>query len=201
LLALELPISAVMKRISDGRSHQSRAGLRWLLPSGLVAVVLATSLLADPGSLDVPASRPISEWSAEVGRGDLELAEEQIGPAIRSWERARVAARLSRQWQGLLAVGDAYLRIGDAVDFRRAFVTTARALYLEALERARDEGSVDGVLGANAALSAIDECLAGEPVIAMAAQAARDREIRRVCESGRRFPWPQLPMNAKGDAS
>src|SRR6185436_3223810 len=172
-----------MKRISDGRSHQSRAGLRWLLPSGLVAVVLATSLLADPGSLDVPASRPISEWSAEVGRVDLELAEEQIGPAIRSWERARVAARLSRQWQGLLAVGDAYLRIGDAVDFRRAFVTTARALYLEALERARDEGSVDGVLGANAALSAIDECLAGEPVIAMAAQAARDREIRRVCES------------------
>src|SRR5262245_42447392 len=131
-LALGLPCNGVMKKNSDPRRHQSRTRLRWLLPPMLGAAVLTTPLLAGPGSLDLQAStRPVSQWSAEIGRADGELAEEQIGPAIRSWERARVAARLTRQWQGLLAVGDAYLRIGDAVDFRRAFVATARELYLE----------------------------------------------------------------------
>ena len=196
-----------MKQISEPRSHRSSAGLRWLRSAVSAAVVLTVTVLADSGHVDPPATRLVSEWSVEIGHVYAELAAEQIGPAIRSWERARAAARASRQWQGLLAVGDAYLRIGDAVDFRRAFVATARDTYLEALDRARDTASVEGVLGAAAALTTLAACPAVEPTVGVAAHVAPshdqhgDRESRRACESAGLSPWRQPWMNAKGDAS
>jgi hypothetical protein len=181
-----------MKPISKPRKHQWITGRRWLQSLLLAAVVIATALMSDRGQpAEPPAPRPVSEWSAELGSVYRELAAEQVAPAIRAWERAREAARASRQWQGLLAVGDAYLQIGDAVDFRRAFVATARDTYLEALERAHDTASVEGALGAAAALAALESCSA----MAAASRAAdprlessdpgRDLETRRVCAVAR----------------
>src|SRR3989304_2195647 len=56
------------------------------------------------------------------------------------------AALPSRHWEGLIAVGDVYLRIGDAGAFRAAARTKARKIYRAALLRARDSASVAGVL-------------------------------------------------------
>jgi hypothetical protein len=157
----------------------------------MAAVVITTTLMVDRGQGDPPATRPVSEWSAELGHVYRELAAERIGPAIRSWERARTAARASRQWQGLLAVGDAYLQIADAVDFRRAFVATARDIYREALERAHDTASVEGALGVAAALAALDDCTAAYTAVRVAEQTSAssdpygDQETRRACEGVR----------------
>lgn len=147
-----------MNRSVEPRNSESTVGLRCRLSPVMVAVAVVTTLVAGRDQTTSPASTPTSEWSTELASVDRALATEQIGHAIRSWELARAAASASRQWQGLLAVGDAYLRIGDAVELRRAFVGTARATYLEALERARDAAAVDGVSGVAAVLAALADC-------------------------------------------
>jgi hypothetical protein len=128
-----------------------------LLPPVLVGLLIVTTVLVGRGQTIVRAPGQVPDWSTELGHVERALASGQIPPALRAWERARGAAHASHQWQGLLAVGDAYLRIGDAVELRRAFVATARGLYLEALERAGAAASPDGVLRIAAVLAALDD--------------------------------------------
>lgn len=161
-----------------GSNRGSIVGGWCLLPPVLVGLLIATTVVAGRGQAIARASGPVPDWSTELGQVERALAAGQIAPALRSWERARGAARASRQWQGLLAVGDAYLRIGDAVELRRAFVATARGLYLEALARARAAASPDEVLRIAAVLAALDD----DPDVQRAIGAACRAVTARACE-------------------
>jgi hypothetical protein len=155
-----------MNRIAESSNRESVTRRRWFL-SLVTAVVVVIVSLTGQGHEAPAEPHPVWQWRTELSHVEQELAAERVGPAIRAWERARAAARASRQWQGLLAVGDAYLRIGDAVDFRQAFVGTARATYLEALDQALAAASADGELGISAALEALDDRSSAPPRLAV----------------------------------
>ena len=61
---------------------------------------------------------------------------------MRGGRAIRRRARGSRCFE----VGEAYLRIGELANERQAAPPTARRLYLTAFFRARQQGSLDGVL-------------------------------------------------------
>lgn len=85
-------------------------------------------------------------WKAHLARVDNALAANKMSAAVLAWRDAYGAARGGLGWEGMLAVGDAALRIGDATGDRRGFEPRARQSYLAALFRARQEGSLDGVM-------------------------------------------------------
>src|SRR5438445_11856052 len=70
---------------------------------------------------------------------------ETVASAELSWPDAYRAALGSRRWDAMVEVGDAALRIGEATGDREVAAARARRCYLEALFRARDQRSVDGV--------------------------------------------------------
>ena len=151
-----------MNHVAESSNRKSVAHQRWFL-SLVTAVVVGTVLLDRPGHEAPAEPHPVWQWRTELIHVEQELAAEQIAPAIRSWERCSCGRPGEATWQGLLAVGDAYLRIGDAVDFRRAFVGTARATYLEALEQALAAASAEGELGISATLEALDDRSSAKP--------------------------------------
>jgi hypothetical protein len=139
----------------------------------IVAAALATVLAvmeamadyseapAGPGELRVNAGvgqtiGAASAWlSAHLRNVDSELRRNNVSAAERAWHDAYVVALDSPRWEGMLAVGDAALRVGDRTRARLAARARARQAYLAALFRARDERSRDGlyrVAGAFAAL-------------------------------------------------
>jgi hypothetical protein len=96
-------------------------------------------------------------WTAHIRRMDDALAQTDISAAEQTWREAYGAALRSRRWDGLVAVGDASLRIAEVVGAREAPKAKARRLYLAALFRARDQGSLDGVLRSTEAFAALGD--------------------------------------------
>ncbi len=96
-------------------------------------------------------------WTIHLRRVDEALAQKNVSAAEQAWHDAYGAALGSRRWQGLIAVGDAYLQIGETAKGRKAAEARARKLYLAALFRARNEGSLDGVLRVAEAFAALGD--------------------------------------------
>jgi hypothetical protein len=129
---------------------------RWYVPLvGLAALMVAVLVLAlafvevliadDPDAVALHAwTAPLSQMEAALDRGDTAEARS-------AWREARAAAIRSRQWEGMLAVGDASRRFGFEGRAR------AREAYLTALFRARREGSLEGLLGAAAAFGELGD--------------------------------------------
>lgn len=92
-------------------------------------------------------------WIGAIDRVDQALARNDISGAERAMHEAYVAAVGSRRWDGMLAVGDAYTRIGEATGYRTTDRAKARQAYLTAFFRARAEQSLDGVLRTTEAFS------------------------------------------------
>lgn len=114
-----------------------------ILVTGATMGMLLASAAACVGyaSGDLPAP-----WVPPIQKADEALARKEYGVALRATDDARQIAHAARRWEGLVAVGDAYRRIGAATEAPRAFDPKAHDVYLAALFRARQEGSVDGVL-------------------------------------------------------
>jgi hypothetical protein len=106
---------------------------------------------------DVDLGSRAAPWSRHIRDVDRALASHDVRTALFAWRAAHATALGSSRWDGLLAVGDAYLRIGDAAEYRRAFVPQASASYLLALERAQRASSTEGVIRAGKALAALGE--------------------------------------------
>jgi hypothetical protein len=96
-------------------------------------------------------------WTASLRRVDSALAQRNVSVAELEWHRAYVHALRSRRWEGLVEVGNAYLRIADLANGRKLAAGRARRLYLDALFRARQQGSLDGVLRTADAFSALGD--------------------------------------------
>jgi hypothetical protein len=76
---------------------------------------------------------------------DDALARDDVVAAVRAWHDAVGAARVERRWDGLVAVGDASLRIGAVPRVHDLPEAGARSLYVQALFRARQQRSLRGM--------------------------------------------------------
>jgi hypothetical protein len=111
----------------------------------LVQAVASGALLGVAWALVAVAAEP-APWTNPIERVDGALARKQYSVAVRAWQEAHSAAVAAPGWEGLLAAGQAYRRIGEATGFRKSADAKARELYMTALTRARRESSVAGVL-------------------------------------------------------
>ena len=92
------------------------------------------------------AEADTSPWLGAIERMDHAVAARDISVAERAMHEAYVTAVASRRWDSMIAVGDAYMRLGDATDHRGGGRAKARQAYLTAFFRARAERSIDGLL-------------------------------------------------------
>jgi hypothetical protein len=124
------------------------------------------------GESSAPESRSAARQSAigAVWRGYLRVVDQALGQrdidqAQRAWESAHLAAVESPSWEGLIATGEASLRIGDATSGRTSAEHSARRAYFAALYRACRANSLEGILRAAEAFEAlgdrevVEECL------------------------------------------
>jgi len=166
---------------------------RRVLATGLLALgVVAAGILAHGGTLTAPRARraalpsahatahetPVRPdvprrgagpddglWRAHLGFVEKELQHGRIDVAVRVWHDAYGAALASRGWDGMIAVGDAFMAIGHASGSVRGARMNAREAYLTAFIRARRDRSVDGVLRSAEAFrqlgdqAVVDQCL------------------------------------------
>jgi len=120
-----------------------------------IALALAAVGEARSGSASTPPAG--AAWARYVRDVDQALAANDIGRAVRALQEAHVAALGSRGWEGLVQVGAAAVRVGQATDNQTAGIRKARQAYLEAMMRARGLGSVDGVLTAAEAFAMLGD--------------------------------------------
>jgi hypothetical protein len=118
----------------------------------VLAVMVGLALLGGEGG-GVAAHHALGTeaqiaWKARLQRVDDALARNDLAGAEGFWREAYTAALKSRHWEGMVAVGDAYRRIGARAGFRAIADAKARETYLAALFRARSQDSVEGVLRA-----------------------------------------------------
>ena len=110
-------------------------------------VPIAPTASAEPERLDWGAR--IAEMDQALKRGDA--------PAVQAaWREAYVAAHVSRDWPGMIAVGDAAMRASGLVGVQVSQAHARRA-YLTALLRARRQRSLDGVLAAGDAFGRLGD--------------------------------------------
>jgi hypothetical protein len=119
-----------------------------------VVMTLAVMGFAGPSAM---LARPEASWVARLEAVDGALARHDVSAAVRARQEAYTAALGSGRWEGMVAVGDATLRIGDASATRKAAEAQARQAYLTALFRARDQHSVEGVLRTAEAFAALGD--------------------------------------------
>ena len=111
-------------------------------------------------------------WVVHIRAADDALARKDVKTAVAAWDEAHLAAGGSWRWEGLIEVGDAYLRIGEATGYRAAAEATARRVYFAALYRACRKDSFHGVLRAAEAFAdlgdqqAVEECLGVADIMA-----------------------------------
>ena len=129
------------------------AGLGLVLSSVLGGGAVTADRGADP-SAPRHAAAP---WAVHLAAMDEALREGDVGAAQNAWREAYGAALGSRRWDGYADAGDAALRLGRASGAPAAGVPRARELYLSALFRARDAGSLDGVLRVAASFDALGD--------------------------------------------
>ena len=112
---------------------------------GGLGLVLSSALLG--GAVTAPrVVGGTAPWAVPLTTVDAALAVGDVAAARSAWQAAYGAALGSRRWEGFADAADAYLRIGRASSAPDSAAPRARDLYLSALFRARDAGSLDGVL-------------------------------------------------------
>ena len=146
------------------------------VPMSVLLITLVSALTMEAQ----PAVPPQPRWVLAIQTVDEALARKQIAAAERAWHEAYLDALGSRRWEGMVAVGDASLRIGEVSGEKPAARARARQSYLTALGRARADGSVEGVLRV---ARAFDE-LGDREVVRMCLRVARSISEARRDERG-----------------
>ena len=104
-------------------------------------------------------------WNAHLRAAERALGQNDVDGARQAWENAHLAAVESFSWEGLIATGQACLRIGRATGGRSSAEPAARRAYFAALYRACRANSFDGILCAAEAFAdlgdreVVEECL------------------------------------------
>jgi hypothetical protein len=131
-------------------------------------------------------------WTAHLRVVEAELARGHIDVAVRVWHDAHGAALESRNWESMIAVGDAFMRIGHAAGSPSGARMSARDAYMTALIRARRNRSVDGALRSAEAFRELGDRAIAEQCLHVAAQLAAgdDHAQQRVREARERWAAP-----------
>jgi hypothetical protein len=129
---------------------------------GGVGLVVSSTLVSGAVGASRVAGVALSSYSAAPWAGhlatmDAALHAGDVVTAHKAWHEAYGAALGSRRWDGFADLADASLRMGRASASPNAGVPRARDLYLCALFRARDAGSLDGVLRVADAFEALGD--------------------------------------------
>ncbi len=158
---------------------------RILLTGAVVLAVIAPVVARVSATRGQPGAELEGPWTRHVLAMDRAVAGQDVTAAVRAWYDAHAAAARHARWEGWLTVGDASLRLGHVPRLARAFEARARQSYLAALFRARDQGSVDGVLRTAEAFAAlgdgevVDQCLrVAEGLAARGADAYAKERVR-----------------------
>lgn len=116
-----------------------------------------------------------ASWRPAVRAVDAALASGDLTGASLAWSDAQRAAQVSRRWEAHLAVGHLRVKIDQAARAETLTPASARDSYLAALWRARQEGSLEGILQSAEAFGSLgDAQVAGEALRIAEAVAGRD---------------------------
>jgi len=124
-----------------------------LLAIGAMAVTIHASAIRATHATRPPTTRILTASMSEV---DTALSRGDVSSAVAAWHSAYVSALSTRRWEPLIEAGDAWLKIERASGAPMG-AAKARELYLSALFRARQQGSVEGVRRAAAAFDALGD--------------------------------------------
>ena len=143
----------------------------------------------------VPAGRVRDDgvWKAHLHIVETELASGHVDVAVRAWHDAYGAALESRNWESMIAVGDAFMKIGRAAGTPGGARMNAREAYLTALIRARRNRSVEGALRSGEAFARLGDRTIVEQSLYIAAQLATadEQAQQRVSEARQRWAGRQ----------
>jgi len=134
-------------------------------------------------------ARGDSLWKGHLHLVETELAAGHVDVAVRAWHDAYGAALESRGWESMLAVGDAFMKIGHAAGTPGGARMNAREAYLTALIRARRNRSVDGALRSGEAFAGLGDRAIVEQSLYIAAQLATGDEQAEQRVSEARLRW------------
>jgi tetratricopeptide (TPR) repeat protein len=140
----------------------SRGGRRASAICWLAAVSVAALALAGA------ASRAEVGWRAQLQRAEAALASGDARAAEESWWDGYRTAMRTREQAGLLDLGHAYLRIGEAAHDRQAALGQARRVFLRAFFQAREQRDAEAMVAAGEAFASIGD----HPVAVRALEAA-----------------------------
>jgi hypothetical protein len=133
------------------------AGMIRRVPIGRVIVPGIVALLGLLSGHGTAVAGPQGPWVPAVEQVDAALARKEYSAALRAANQAYMLALASERWDGLIAAGDLYRRIGQATGLHVSFELKAREAYQRALFRARHQASVEGVLRATEAYAALGD--------------------------------------------
>jgi hypothetical protein len=146
------------------RKHDGSTVLRTSLAAGLIGLGLVAAVMEVRADLTPLESRRAAHrlqfdtlWRMHVGTVDEALGRHDVSAAVGAWHDAYGAALASRGWEGMLAVGDAFLRIGAEAGTASSSRSNARQAYLNALIRAHRDGSTDGLRRTATAFAALGD--------------------------------------------
>lgn len=173
---------------------------RWYTPLAVFGATLFTLLVVLLAVAEVLLSETVSAsshaaWTAPIAQMEDAMRRGDVATARRLWLMARAAALRSRDWEAMVAVGDASLRLGAAGGPHGEAQARAREAYLAALLRARQEQSLEGVLRAGEAFDALGDDEMVEQAIRIAervAGASDPHSIERVRRLAERWSTREL---------
>jgi len=129
-------------------------------------LVVATTALV---TAETPMPEHEARWREPLGRAEAALAGGQAREAEQAWEQAQRAAMWAGMPpSGLVNVGLAYLKIGEAAHDRQTAVGRARQLFLRAMFRARERRDFDGLTSVSRAFASLGDCEMSKRVFAVA---------------------------------
>lgn len=173
---------------------ETRWSERWswqfiLAVAAMLALMLLVGVVSEALAGHAAAAEAQIAWKTQLDRVDEAVGRNDVAQAVLLWREAYAAALRSRHWAGLVSVGDAYRRLGELGGFRKASEAKARETYLAALFRARQDGSLDGVLRVAEAFAdlgdgdVVERCLRVARTLAGQAHDARaDDRVRAFAE-------------------
>ena len=149
-----------------------------LIALGLVAAAMEVQADLTPRETQRAAHRVQFDalWKAHVVAIDHALAQHDVSAAVGAWHDAYGAALASRGWEGMIAVGDAFLRIGAEAGTPKGSRPNARQAYLNALTRAHRDGSPDGMRRAAEAFAALGDHAVATQCLRVADELAAGRK-------------------------
>jgi hypothetical protein len=138
----------------------------------MLIILIALAVTEAAASHEHFAGNSDASWTGHLRTLDDALAKKNISAAERALQQAYLAALGSRRWEGMVEVGDATLQVGEASGYRKVSQVKARRVYLEAFVRARQQGSIDGLLRTAEAFSALGDRDVADAVVRMAERLA-----------------------------